>query len=420
MKRVRFACLRAAAPALLGAALHFGAPAGAAAAREDGLALKPARELSLQRDSRAPVAQAGTPEGSVLAPIRSLSGIAPTASDTPAVLLAVIAAFLATNILALLGFSLLARSLRERREARAARFRGRWEPVLYARMAGDKVPLPPLAHSERTLFIELWLHALGYVRDEAADELTAVARDLEMARHALELLEGRSRVGRLLATRMAAALRLEQAISALQRKVAQRRPRSSLEAAKALLKISPARGFASLNELLAHLEWSPGAMAGVVRTGGVGAARMLWTLLATLPPGGGKQVVRLIELLEDHEAVPALRERLRDNGDAEEIAVILHALGRLGGSPERAAVLGFLGHGHWLVRMQAAAALGALGLPGDEGRLEPMLRDPHWWVRYRAAQALSRLTGAGELRRLRVAQTDRYAGEILDRVLAEG
>src|SRR6185369_16194214 len=127
------------------------------------------------------------------------------------------------------------------------------------------------------------------------------------------------------------------------------------------------------------------------------------------PPGEGKQVIRLIELLDDYGVVPLLRERLRENPSAEEVAVILHALGKLGGAPERDAVLGYLGHENWLVRMQAAAALGTLGLPEDDDRLLPLLGDPYWWVRYRAAQAFFRLAGAGKARLARANASDRFA-----------
>lgn len=339
---------------------------------------------------------------------------------TPVAVLAVIAAFLVVNIAALFGFSLLARWMRERRETRNARFQARWEPVLHERMAGGAAPLPRLTRAEHVLFLTLWLHILGYVRDEAADALIAIAEELGMPQYVLRLLESRSPFERLLATRAASALRLAEAVVPLQRKAAQRRPRSSLEAAAALLKIDPTLGFAALRELLAHLEWSPGAMVGVLKAGGEGTTRMLAALLATLEPGRGKQVVRLLELLDDPGAVPALRERLLGNRDEGEIAVILHALGKLGGAADRSAVLAFLAHPRWLVRLQAASALGALGLAEDTDRLAPLLRDPQWWVRYRAAQALFKLGGAEALRRSRAAETDRYARDILEHVLSEG
>ena len=385
-----------------------------------GAGLVLSRELTPNAAALREIPGRESEDSLLLTPIRELGEFAPAQDSRPEVLaLAAIAGFLLANILALFGASLLARSTRERREARAEAFRRQWEPILYGRMAGDAAPLPPLASTQLVMFLNLWLHTLDYVRDDATDRLVALAHELDMPRHVMRLLESRLPFKRLLAMRTAAALRMKEAIVPLQRKAAQGRPRSSLEAASALLRISPEHGFAALKELLAHLEWSPGAIAGMVKTGGEGATQMLAAMLASLPPGGGKQVVRVIELLDDYSAVPILRERLRDNRDDEEIAVILHALSRLGGAPERVTVLAFLAHRNWLVRMQAAAALGVLGLVEDADCLLPLLGDREWWVRYRAAQALFKLGGPEALRRARDKESDRYAIEILGRVLAE-
>jgi hypothetical protein len=57
----------------------------------------------------------------------------------------------------------------------------------------------------------------------------------------------------------------------------------------------------------------------------------------------------------------------------------------------------------------------------DAVALEPLLADPQWWVRYRTAQALEHLfrDDAGRLERVRDAQEDRYARDILTQVMAE-
>jgi len=146
----------------------------------------------------------------------------------------------------------------------------------------------------------------------------------------------------------------------------------------------------------------------------------LAALLRSAPPGHAKQMIRLIELLEDQTALATLREHLAASRDEEEIAAILHCIGRLGQDEDRAIALAFLGHESWLVRMQAAYVLGAFGLAQDTERLASALRDRHWWVRYRAAQALLRLAGAAALAALRESEPDPYARDMLERVLAEG
>ena len=369
------------------------------AAPGTGLQLKLAREL---RGARAPAN-----------PVMSMS-------PTLAGILVAVLLFLAGNITLLLLFSIVARIWRERGERRRDRFRARWEPVLHARMSGEALPLPQLAPAERLLFLDLWLHLLGYVRDRAAVDLVQTAQELGLQPYVMRLLQHRRPWKRLLAMRAVAALRLGEACDSLFAKAMQNRPRSSLAAVHALLQIDQDRGFAALGHVLKHQEWSPGAMVGIVQAGGPLTVQKLAALVRASAPGRAKQLARLIELLEDQTALPALRERLASSIDAEEIAAILHCLGRLGQAEDRDRALAFLGHGSWLVRMQAAYALGALGLAQHAGRLAPLLRDAQWWVRYRAARSLLQLVGSAALTALRETESDRYARDMLDCVLAEG
>ncbi|MBE0615449.1 MAG: HEAT repeat domain-containing protein [Burkholderiales bacterium] len=359
---------------------------------------------------------------------REMRDVSPTAaasevpllSSVPYGILIAILLFLAVNIVLLLLLSMVMRVRRERRQQRRERFVARWEPVLHARISGDAAALPHLAAAERLLFLGTWLHMLGYVRGDAAASLVQVARELGLSQYALRLLESGSPWKRIIAMRAVAALGLEQACDTLMAKAMQNRPRSSLTAVRALLQIDPERGFAALGYLLEHQKWSPAAMVEIVRVGGSQAVQKLAALVHTVPPGHAKQMVRLIELLEGQAALPALRERLVSSGDEEEIAAILHCLGRLGQGEDRSIALGFLDHASWLVRMQAAFMLGAFGLGQDVARLVLLLRDRQWWVRYRAAQSLLRLAGVATLAAMREREPDPYSREMLERVLAEG
>jgi HEAT repeat protein len=62
-----------------------------------------------------------------------------------------------------------------------------------------------------------------------------------------------------------------------------------------------------------------------------------------------------------------------------------------------------------------------LGVPGDEQQLIGLLTDRQWWVRYRAARALASLgfVGAERMRAIQAAQSDAYARDIIEQVLAE-
>lgn len=400
--------------------------AGAQTDATPGVSLKLEYHLNALTETPAPLPEAAADAGLLLKSARTLGGASARAEavlpaeGTLVHVLGAILLFLAANIVLLLCFSVVMRVRRERIQRRRDRFSATWEPALYARVAGEHASLPALAPSERLLFLGLWLHLLGYVRDQAADALVQAAHELDMPEYALGLLESRSPWKRVLAMRAVAAMHLKQAGDTLLAKVMEGRRRSSLTAVRALLQIDPERGFAGLEHLLRHLEWSPAAMVEIVKGGGARTVQRLASLLDSAPAALRKQIVRLIELAEDQTALPALRERLASGGDEEETAAILHCLGKLGQGVDRAAVLASLAHPNWLIRMQAVYALGAIGLEEDITRLAPLLHDRQWWVRYRAAQSLLRLAGSGALAALRDQEPDPYAREMLARALAEG
>jgi HEAT repeat protein len=72
--------------------------------------------------------------------------------------------------------------------------------------------------------------------------------------------------------------------------------------------------------------------------------------------------------------------------------------------------------------MLAAKALGRIGEQRDTEKLIQLLGDSQWWVRYRAAQALAKLPWINQesLERIQAEQTDRFAEDILEQVMAEG
>src|SRR5436309_2821848 len=86
--------------------------------------------------------------------------------------------FLLASITVLVLCMIAARLRREAREQRNARFRKRWEPVLHGRISGEHGPLAALSRRERLPFLMLWLHLLGYVREEAADALVRAGQEM--------------------------------------------------------------------------------------------------------------------------------------------------------------------------------------------------------------------------------------------------
>ena len=367
-----------------------------------GMALKMTTSLDEGKRNEARVLQAQTPSPEPL-----LGALLVTAQSAGA------------GICLLLLYSVAARAARQRRQARERQLRAQWQPVLYARMAGDEVSLPALAAADRLRFLMIVLDTLGQVRDEAADAVVAVAKELGLAPFVVRLLSSRMRWKRLIAIQCAAAFRLTEAIDPLMRMVARNRPRSSLAAAAALLRIDPGRGLAAIAPLMARLDWSPGAVAAMLKRSEVPSELLLVDLLQSSPPDRMKQVLKLMELIGSPGMLGKLREIASSSVDPEVLAAAVHALGSFGGAEERDFAAGLLGHPNWLVRMQSARALGALGTSDDARLLEPLLCDPQWWVRYRGAQALLQLAGTDAVRAAAERTRDESARVIVQRVIAE-
>ena len=351
--------------------------------------------------------------------------------DTPDCLLAgapgIVTALIALNLL-LFGCTLLflaagffTRWARARHRTRRARFAARWEPLLHGRVAGDRDPLPALKRGELLSFLMLWLHLAGYVKEEGKDGLRTAGTELNLGPKVIGLLAGSVPWQRLLAARAAALLRLAEAVPHLTRMAAGPDPRLALAAVEALLTISPAQGHDCFRQLVLRSGWSPCAMAAVASAHPAVTRRVLEAALAKASPGGAMSIVRLLELIEDQDAAPALRLRLAGNRHAAETAALLHALGRFGAAEDRRAALPFLRDARWLVRMQAASALGGLGLPEDLEPLAHLLSDPEWWVRYRAAQAMLRLARGDRAALAAVMDKveDRFARDAMSFAVAE-
>jgi HEAT repeat protein len=130
------------------------------------------------------------------------------------------------------------------------------------------------------------------------------------------------------------------------------------------------------------------------------------------------RLIRFLAGVSPDEAAPVIRRILSAPVDDHLISTCLQVMSQ---AEDLDLVRPLLTHSRWHVRMQAAATLGRIGQAGDEQLLLPLLSDEQWWVRYRAAQALTKLPSIGEkdVLRIRNAQSDRFACDILDQVMAE-
>jgi hypothetical protein len=313
----------------------------------------------------------------------------------------------------------IARALRHRAEARKAVFDAHWEPYLFERMAGEQVALPTLARRDRVLFLLLWLRLHGYVKGEAITALTNSARELGLEQFAMQLLASWRTWKRMVGLGAVALLATPKAVTRLPKIAQKSHPRFAYLATDALLRIDPARGLTALEHTLATRDWFPAAMSQMIRPHGASALALVEAAVREADPAHTRRLVRLVEGLNDVAATPILRERLPLATEPEEVAAIMHALGRMGTHEDRELVLARTHDESWLVRMECARALGRIGMDEDASVLADLSRDIAWWVRYRATEALIALSGEVALDARAHVEQDAFARDMMRHVLAE-
>jgi HEAT repeat protein len=197
-------------------------------------------------------------------------------------------------------------------------------------------------------------------------------------------------------------------------------PLVSLTASAALMKIDAETGIRLFMPLVVLREdWPPVKVAMILKdTGADIISEPLAKAVRSAQPAQMRRLINYLELANATESSRVMREILSTSRDQQAIATCL----RMMKDPrDLDMVRSQTVNPIWIVRVQAAAALGRIGVEEDKARLIRLLVDPQWWVRYRAATSLSQLpfVSTEELRKIQAAQTDRFAAEMLQQVLAE-
>jgi len=157
--------------------------------------------------------------------------------------------------------------------------------------------------------------------------------------------------------------------------------------------------------------------------------------------------IRLIEIIENvkDEALPELRELLRNSEKPEMLALTaqilghlqdgesgpilselcrhpnnevrlkaIKALGDIRYQPAVETLAGLLDEQTWEIKALACKSLGSIGDPKASDKLCEKLSDSHWWVRYNAAGALAQMKEVGiqKLKESAEHNPDRFAREM--------
>lgn len=309
-------------------------------------------------------------------------------------------------------------------ERRERAFVARWRPTLAAIALDGAMPppesLPSLARREHGLFLREWIAMHEALDRTSCRGFDVLNRQLRIGAIATRMLRQRRLPSRLLGTVALGHVGDAAAWDALLAETGSANLALSLAAARALVRLEPARAVAALMPVIERREDWPHTRIGPLlqEAGPQSVTGPLLAAIARSAPRTQARLARLLPLADESEAAACVR-RLLQTTDSD--WVVGACIGVIESPIELPTIRRFAAHPRWHIRMLAAKALGRLGETQDEARLVAMLADTEWWVRYRAAQALVALPWMSRERvqAVRDAQADRYARDAMDHAIAE-
>lgn len=306
---------------------------------------------------------------------------------------------------------------RERNRIRAATL---WHQILLDSAQGMATSPPSLPRSDVPGFVDAWNHvhqSLGH-HDDAG--LQRVAQEIGLEQHLSVAIDHGNFHNRVMSIVALGYLRSRSHFDKLARYLDDRSTIISLSAARALMHIDPARAVTMLvPHIVERNDWPQGGVAQILHDASPAiVSKELGEVALQANADVAPRLVRFLADVSPSAAAPVIRNVLASHPDDHLISTCLQVMTD---PSDLDLIRSLLTHERWHVRMHAASALGRLGNNDDVQGLLPLLCDTQWWVRYRAAQALSRLPGveAEDMLRIRAAQTDRFACDVLDQVMAE-
>ena len=306
---------------------------------------------------------------------------------------------------------------RERNRIRAATL---WHQVLVDSAQGLSTSPPSLPRSDLPGFVDAWNHVHQTLGNHDDAGLQRVAREVGLEDHLHVAIDHGNFHNRVMSIIALGYVKSRTHFDKLARYLDDRSTIISLSAARALMHIDPARAVTMLvPHIVSRNDWPQGGVAQILHD--ASPALVSKELSEVTLQANADVAPRLIRFLADVSptaAAPVIRRILAEPPDDHLVSTCLQVMSD---PADLDLIRSLLTHERWHVRMHASAALGRMGEESDEPRLLPLLKDSQWWVRYRAAQALSRLPHMEEtgMQRLREAQIDRFACDVLDQVMAE-
>jgi len=329
------------------------------------------------------------------------------------------AASLALTLVMLAGI-LTIRTIFSRKERRRQRFLAVWRPIFVRGLFQEPEIIPPLRGSENLYFLILFNHYHSLVKGEEKARLNALADATGMRRFALDSLQKGEMTRKITAAYALGFMKEPAAFELLREEALSENTVLSMAAATAMIYIDAPHAVRILLPMfLSRADWPLSACDRLLREAGKEAvSATLKKVALESDEARAPNVIRLLGSADEETSTEIVRHWLMHGTSDETIASCLQMM-----KDPRLLDLArqYLDHETWYIRLQAVSALGRIGGRGDIENLARMLADREWWVRYRAAKAIVGMPAMGkdELDSFRNAQTDRFAKDILDHVIAE-
>lgn len=322
--------------------------------------------------------------------------------------------------LVMLGLILVMRQWAERNARNHERAATFWRGILAE--AAHTVParVPALPRRDMTGFIDAWNDLHGALDGADNAGMRYIADQVGLERKLYVSADHGGFHNRVMSIIAMGYLGSTTHFEKLSRLLQDGSPIVSLSAARALMQIDPQHAVKLVvPQIVERHDWIQGGVAEILGKGDPAlVSRELGNMTLQVNDEVAPRLVRFLAGVSPGAATPVIRKVLAEPHDEHLVSTCLQVMTEPLDLP---LVHPLLAHIRWHVRMHAATAVGRLGTGADAQGLMPLLADAEWWVRYRAAQAVSRLAAPdqGGMARIRAAQVDRYACDILDQVMAE-
>lgn len=314
------------------------------------------------------------------------------------------------------------RLLQRRRLAWSEKLRTQWRPLLTQSVVSVPGSVPRLSDRQAAVVMPMWSYYHEFLRGSCKDNLNILGRRAGLDLYAKGNLRSDSTKDRLMAIEALGNLRDRESRRLLRPISEVANPYLSLAAVHALLRIDPREEIGRTVELITlRPDWSPARVIAMLSEAGPDVISVpLARAVVEIDPAYKPLLIIYLGTAEEPIALQAIRQVLMASDDDQVLLTCLYQLARMS-HPEGLRLLRtYLDHSNWLIQLHAVTGLGRMGGEEDVDDLVRMLCHRRFWIRYRAAQALTKLPTMTRERlvRIRRQQTDRFATDILEQVIA--